>query len=444
MAGLQDLTERIKASVERARSRSVSFDVAVSTFQRFSADDGGSYAAALTYYAFFSIFPLLLFAAAILGYLTAGDPQLRDELIAQGVKTVPILRDAFEPNGLKAIIQNRQSIALTAAALALYSGSGAVVALEHALNKLHKVENEPGFVAKRLRSLKWLAILGVLSLLAIGAGSVAGFGENLSGGQPVVEGAVTVVALAVATLVNTLAFASAYKYLPAVESKWREVLPGALVAGVLFQALNFGGTAYLARGETARNDTFGTFAAAATLLVASYLIAQITLLAAEVNLVLADRSEGPPAREHDRLGGAMGQVPTKNGFGSPSESTKSAGQLMKEVTEDMSTLIRKEIELAKQEVGASVSAKLKGVVIVAIAGVLGFFALIFLLLAIRDGFDTFLWTWLADLVTAVILLAIGGAGAMMAKKKLATPLNTELTKQTIKEDVQWAKTLGKQ
>lgn len=145
----------------------------------------------------------------------------------------------------------------------------------------------------------------------------------------------------------------------------------------------------------------------------------------------------------------MGQAPmenrfAENTFAGTTDPTKSAGQLMKEVTEDMSTLIRKEIELAKQEVGASVSTKLKGAAIGAIVAVLGFFALIFLLLAIRDGFDNFLWTWLADLVTAVILLAIGGAGAMIAKKKLAAPLNTELTKQTIKEDVQWAKTLGKQ
>ena len=141
----------------------------------------------------------------------------------------------------------------------------------------------------------------------------------------------------------------------------------------------------------------------------------------------------------------MSQSPTtKNNFSGSVDSGKSAGQLMKEVTEDMSTLIRKEIELAKQEVGASVSAKLKGAAIIAVAGVLGFFALIFVLLAIRDGFDNFLWTWLADLATAAVLLAIGAAGALMAKKKLSTPLNTELTKQTIKEDVQWAKTLGKQ
>ena len=122
-------------------------------------------------------------------------------------------------------------------------------------------------------------------------------------------------------------------------------------------------------------------------------------------------------------------------------SRKSAGQLVKEVTEDISTLIRKEIELAKAELG--LSAKAKGAAIIAIAGVLGLFALIFLLFAIRDGFDTFLWTWLSDLITAAILLLIGGIAALVAKKKLTTPINPELTKKTIKDDVEWAKTVGR-
>ena len=126
------------------------------------------------------------------------------------------------------------------------------------------------------------------------------------------------------------------------------------------------------------------------------------------------------------------------------QKAKSAGQLMKEISEDFSTLFRKEIELAKQELGQSMAAKAKGAAILAIVGVLAFFALIFMLLAIRDGLDNLLWTWLADIVTAVILLGIGAIGALVAKKKLATPVSTELTKQTIKEDVQWAKTLGKQ
>ena len=129
--------------------------------------------------------------------------------------------------------------------------------------------------------------------------------------------------------------------------------------------------------------------------------------------------------------------------GNGQAGTKSAGQLMKEVTEDLSTLIRKEVELAKQELGSQVAEKVKGGVVLAIVGTLAFFALIFLLFAIRDGLDTFLWTWVADIVTAVILLGIGGLAALYAKKKLATPIKPELTKQTIKEDVEWAKTLGK-
>lgn len=122
---------------------------------------------------------------------------------------------------------------------------------------------------------------------------------------------------------------------------------------------------------------------------------------------------------------------------------KSAGQLMKEVTQDLSTLMRKEIELAKQELGASISAKVKGAVLVAIAGVMAFFALIFALLAVRDGIATFWPSWAADLATMGGLLLIGLIGVLVAKKKLSTPVSAEMTKQTIKEDVQWAKTLGR-
>ena len=137
------------------------------------------------------------------------------------------------------------------------------------------------------------------------------------------------------------------------------------------------------------------------------------------------------------------QTTDENYTGNGYSSQKSAGQLIKEVTEDFSTLFRKEIELAKQEVGQSIAEKAKGAAIIAIAGVLGFFALIFMLLAIRDGFATFLWTWLADIATAVVLLIIGGLGVLFAKKKLTTPISTDMTKQTIKDDVELVKSLGR-
>jgi uncharacterized membrane protein YqjE len=134
---------------------------------------------------------------------------------------------------------------------------------------------------------------------------------------------------------------------------------------------------------------------------------------------------------------------TEVGAHSTSVAGPSAGQLMKQVTEDLSTLVRKEIELAKQELGDSVAVKAKGAVIIAIAGVMGVFALIFLLLALRDGLDAFLWEWLADLITAAVLILIALIAALVARRKLQSPIQTELTKQTIKEDVEFAKSLGR-
>jgi hypothetical protein len=135
--------------------------------------------------------------------------------------------------------------------------------------------------------------------------------------------------------------------------------------------------------------------------------------------------------------------PTHEVYTGDGRATKSAGQLMKEITEDLSTLVRKEIELAKQELGEAVTTKVTGAVVIGIVGALGFFALIYLTLALRDGLTELVWRWAADLITAGILILIGVIGALVAKRKLAAPISTELTKQTIKEDIEWAKTLGR-
>lgn len=126
-----------------------------------------------------------------------------------------------------------------------------------------------------------------------------------------------------------------------------------------------------------------------------------------------------------------------------SSDGKSAGQLIKEVSEDISTLVRKEIELAKQELSKAVAEKVKGTIVLLVVGALGLFALIFLLLAVRDGLSEVLWTWAADLVTAGILLAIAGGAGLFAKRKLAAPISAEMTKKTIKDDVEFAKSIGR-
>ena len=271
---------RTRLAIQRTRADHGWFDVAFRTFRRYGEDDGPSLSAALTYYTFFSIFPMLLFAAAILGYITFGNESLRARLIESGLQTIPIISDALTPAGLERITESRGSIAITGAVLALYAGSGAIVALGHGLNKINHVTQERPFLVKRLWSLVWLAIFGLAAVVSLGLSVVAG----------VVPGpAAFLLALAGGLAVNTGIFATAFKFLTAKIQTWREVLPGAVVAAVFFETLKVVGSAYLARGEATRDRFFGTFAAAAALLIASYLIAQVTLLSAEVNAVLAER-----------------------------------------------------------------------------------------------------------------------------------------------------------
>lgn len=269
-----------RLKLERARADHGWFDVTYRTFRRYGEDDASTYAAALTYFTFFSIFPMLLFATAALGYITFGNADLQRELIESGLRTVPLLRDALTPDGLEVIMQRRRTIAVTALVLALYSGTGAIVALGHGLNQINHVEKERNFAQKRLRSVLWLAVLGLAAIASLGLGIATSFAP---GALAAILGAVGGIA------VNTGLFATAFKFLTAKAQSWSDVAVGAVVAGFAFEVLKLVGSWFLSRGAGTRSASFGIFAGAAALLIASYLIAQITLLSAEVNAVLAER-----------------------------------------------------------------------------------------------------------------------------------------------------------
>ncbi|MEA2476989.1 MAG: hypothetical protein QOC87_1188 [Actinomycetota bacterium] len=279
MSGIQQVGAQAKARVERARARFPLVDIVMRVFKRFSEDDGGSYSAALTYYLFFSLFPLLLFAASVLGYLTFGNHDLQRKIFSSGLRTIPLLKDALSPNGVGTLQSSRGPAAIIGLVLALYSGTGVIVALEHALNKIHHLREEPNFIQKRLRSLKWLVVLGVAGVASLAITTIAQLAGPLA----------AVLGVAGALIVNVGIFMTAFRFLPADDSGWKSVFPGACVAAVIFELLKLFGALYLEHGSRTRSDTFGALAGAATLLVASYLLAQVILLSAEVNAVLKER-----------------------------------------------------------------------------------------------------------------------------------------------------------
>jgi putative superfamily III holin-X len=129
-----------------------------------------------------------------------------------------------------------------------------------------------------------------------------------------------------------------------------------------------------------------------------------------------------------------------NGNGNQSTDA-SAGELIRQLTDDASTLIRKEVELAKAEIAEKGRQARPGVGMFGAAGLLGLGAFAgltaFLILALSEGMDG----WLAALIVTVVYGAAAGVLALQGKEKVqqAGPPQPEQTTQTIKEDVQWAK-----
>lgn len=124
-----------------------------------------------------------------------------------------------------------------------------------------------------------------------------------------------------------------------------------------------------------------------------------------------------------------------------SKRDASPGELASEVAKDMSTLVRQEIALAKVELQQE--AKTAGVAAGAFggAGFAGYFVLFFLSLAAVYALDSVMPAGWAALIVAAVWALIAGVLALIGRKKMKqfNP-KPERTIETVKEDVQWAKT----
>jgi hypothetical protein len=107
----------------------------------------------------------------------------------------------------------------------------------------------------------------------------------------------------------------------------------------------------------------------------------------------------------------------------PPNSDKSVGEIVSEVSEKASLLVREEIELAKAEITGKVKTLGKGAAVGAAAGVFLFFAFIFFLHALSwfwvDLFN-FTQPWWGFAITTLILVVLGVIAGLLAKKWLST------------------------
>jgi uncharacterized membrane protein YqjE len=119
---------------------------------------------------------------------------------------------------------------------------------------------------------------------------------------------------------------------------------------------------------------------------------------------------------------------------------RSLGQVVSDLSTDLSTLMKQEVQLAKVELKEEVSKVGKGAGMLGGAGFAGWFVLLFLSLALTFLLDNWLPIEIGALITALVWGAVAAVLALVGRKELKEA-NPQLpqTQETLKEDVQWAK-----
>jgi membrane protein len=263
-------------ALDRFQQRHPTLAVPAAVAKKFGDDRGGNLAALIAYRAFFSLFPLLLLLTTILGYVLAGDPELRREAVDSVLGRFPVIGDQISVSSLRG-----SGVALVVGAGgALWAGFGVVLATEEALDRVWDVprRDRAGFLASRLRALVLLAVLGSLTIASTVASGLVGGGAGLLG---------PVAGVAVSVCLNLLVFAALFMLLGSQPASLGVLAPGAAAAALGWSGLQLIGGYFVSHQVQNASPAYGTFALVLGLLVWVQLGATLTVLSAELNVVRA-------------------------------------------------------------------------------------------------------------------------------------------------------------
>jgi membrane protein len=252
---------------------------------KFFDDQGGYLAAVISYYAFVAIFPILLIASSVLGFVLQGHPGLQQKILTSALAQFPIVGDQLgRPEG----IQGSTSAVVVGSLAALYGIIGLGQAAQNAVNVVWAIPRNSRLnpVVSRLRGLVWMVLAGLALVMVAVLTSVGGhldiFGTELGGGVRWAATALTVV-LTAAVLGTMMRLST-----PQDESL-REVLPGAVAIAVAWQVLQLVGGVYVEHVIKKASQMNAVFATVLGLVALLYIGTVIAMLGLEINVVLAKR-----------------------------------------------------------------------------------------------------------------------------------------------------------
>jgi membrane protein len=290
--------KRLLHAVDRAQQRRAWLAVPVATYKKFGDDQAGDLAALIAYYAFASIFPLLLVLVTVLELVLKNNQKLQHQLLDTALSQYPVIGPQLQHNvqGL-----NKTGLALVIGLVLTFFGArGVASAMQNALNSVWEVPmaRRPGFPWAMLRSFGLIGVIGPGIIATIALSSFAGGTGHLGGVYA------RIAATAVSLILNVGLFWLGFRIATAKEVRTRDLRFSAIAAAIAWQILQLVG-GYFIGHQLKSNSAYGVFGIVLGLLAWFYLQAQITLYAVELNVVRVRRVwprslVPPPLTEGDK------------------------------------------------------------------------------------------------------------------------------------------------
>ena len=245
----------------------------------------------MSYYFFFSLFPLAFLLVSIAGVLLTDDG-LREDVVDGLFELLPLQEGAGKEeleNLIEPIATGASAFGIVSVLGLLWAATGMMSALRFSLDTAWDLEFRRPFVRGKLVDLGLVLGVGGLLTLSIGATAVLQVGTDVSdsvsdslgpfGAEA--SGFFRLVTVLLPFLLTWATFTIIYKVVPSVTTRIRDVVAGALVGALLFEALKHGFAFYL-RNSSNYDAIYGSLGAAIALLFFVYLAACVLLFGAEI------------------------------------------------------------------------------------------------------------------------------------------------------------------
>jgi membrane protein len=275
-------------------------EIVRSAMLSFTAYRGAEVAASIAYYAFFSLFPLLLVLITVGSFLVR-DPRIIQQVINWSIDALPVSPEIIERN-IQTVLEQRRTVGLVGLIVLLWSGTNVFSILSLNINRSFPGTVKRSFIQHRLSGLAMVAVLALMIFLSfllraflslISVINFPVFGEVNLRASPLW----TVITGFLPFIIIFFVFLSLYRLIPRTNVRWSQVFWGALVAASGWEILTSGFTWYLGSGLAQYELVYGSLGAVVALMFYIYLSSWVLLFGAHLSAAIKQYDENRRAEQ---------------------------------------------------------------------------------------------------------------------------------------------------